>query len=116
MDMRAMSAPKKPPANSNERTRPDIITPGGKDGAGIARAVLYSVGQIASQKIADQFCDFRSMRFQNEVAGINHVFFSIGQIAQIGRCALGRKYVIVLTPDNQRRGLILTKIILKVKF
>ena len=65
--------------------------------------------ELAAKEIPDQRDHLVRLVLEREVSRVDKVQLGVRQVAQIGRRAVGRKDLIVLAPDDQRRRLALAK-------
>src|SRR6516164_368448 len=65
---------------------------------------------MAGQELADRRADFAGVGFEREVAGIEEVDFSVGQVTLEGFGARRNEERIVLTPDRQQRRSMLAEV------
>src|SRR6185312_1357895 len=70
-------------------------------------------GQFACQEIADVTSDFRAVRLEREVAGVQQMHFGIGNIFLVGQRTRRDEGRIILAPYRQQRWLMLTKILVE---
>src|SRR5229473_464420 len=70
---------------------------------------------LALEEVADQWHHFVSLVLQREMAGVDEVKLDLRQIALVGMRAVGWEYLVVLSPDDQRRGLVFAEVSLDLR-
>src|SRR5271166_3257962 len=91
--------------SENERSK--VVRHTGFDAAPAPSEALLI--EILQQELFDSAANLFAMGLEREMAGVQHMYFEILQIALIGRSAFRWEDEIVLAPDDQRRRLILAE-------
>jgi hypothetical protein len=83
--------------------------------ARFSRRLSSSGNELAVEEIPDHGDHHVGLVFQREMPGVEEMQLGVRQVSKIGRRAVGRKNLVVLAPDDQRRRLALAKECLKLR-
>ena len=67
------------------------------------------------QEFTDQLCNHIAMLFQGEVPRIEQMKLQLLQVSFVRMCAVRRKDLVILTPNNQCRWLVITEVLLPLR-